>query len=90
MVTSAGLHSNIAMLSNKHITTTITNNCSQSDYEQVMTQYGVTYLSLHVPAGIVQWCFSVLVSSTDAGLMFFYQVGSDIQVSVPASIRGIQ
>ena len=55
-----------------------------------MTQYGVTYLSLHVPAGIVQWCLSIIVSSTDAGLMFFYQVGNDIQVAVPALIRGIQ
>ena len=52
-----------------------------------MTQRGVTYLSLHVPAGKVQWCFSIPVCSNDAGLMCFYQVGSDIQVSIAALIK---
>ena len=40
------------------------------------------YLSL--PAGIMQWCYSILVCSVDIGLMFFYQIGSDIQVSIAA------
>ena len=39
------------------------------------------YLSL--PAGIMQGCYSILICSIDAGLMFFDQVGNNVQVSFP-------